>query len=104
MKLCKTLDLDQPGRNFYSLRHVFQTIAEEVDQPATIAIMGHVANDRDMGSVYRLGISDERLHRTVDHVKAWIGGIPVPWAEKPLPPVPFVSLDISHLQTGATTS
>jgi integrase len=58
-------------RNFYCLRHTFRTVADGAkDQPAADHIMGHeVAH---MSSVYREGISDERLKAVSDHVRAWL--------------------------------
>jgi integrase len=67
--------------NFYTLRHVFRTVADEAkDQPAADYIMGHeVAH---MSSVYRETISDARLKAVSDHVHAWL--FP-PTAEATLP-------------------
>ena len=46
-------------RNFYALRHTFETIGGEAkDQVAVDHIMGHARDD--MASVYRERISDER--------------------------------------------
>jgi integrase len=60
-------------RNFYALRHGFQTVAGEAKDPdATSAIMGHAQND--MASVYRERISDERLRAVVDSVHRWLFG------------------------------
>jgi integrase len=58
-------------RNFYALRHTFRTVADGAkDQPTADHIMGHeVAH---MSSVYREGISDERLKAVSDHVRAWL--------------------------------
>jgi hypothetical protein len=53
------------------LRHVFQTIADEVkDGPAAGLIMGHV--DNSMSNYYRELINDERLQAVVDHVHDWL--------------------------------
>jgi integrase len=67
--------LDQLGinghRNFYTLRHTFRTIADEAkDQPAADFVMGHETTH--MSSVYREGISDERLRALSDYVRAWV--------------------------------
>jgi integrase len=65
-------DLNIKGnRNFYALRHTFETIGgESKDQPAVEAIMGHA---RDyMASVYRERISDERLLGVAEYVRAWL--------------------------------
>ena len=70
-KLLKGLGIDS-HRNFYALRHCFETIAgESKDQVAVDAIMGHV--DPSMGAVYREGVSDERLTAAVNTVRAWLG-------------------------------
>jgi integrase len=61
------------GLGFYTLRHVFRTVADGAkDQPAADHIMGHeVAH---MSSVYREGISDERLRAVAEHVRSWLFG------------------------------
>jgi integrase len=59
------------GLGFYTLRHVFRTVADEAkDQPAADFIMGHEVPH--MSSVYRETISDERLKAVTDHVRAWL--------------------------------
>jgi integrase len=59
------------GLGFYTLRHVFRTIADEAkDQPATDYIMGHKSNH--MASHYRETISDERLRAVTDYVRTWL--------------------------------
>lgn len=58
-------------RNFYTLRHTFRTVGDEVkDQPASYLIMGHEIPD--MSSLYRETISDERLRDVSDHVRGWL--------------------------------
>ena len=58
-------------RNFYTLRHNFETIAgESKDQVAVDSIMGHV--DPSMGAQYRENISDARLLAVVNVVRGWI--------------------------------
>jgi integrase len=58
-------------RNFYAIRHTFETIAgESKDQVAVNSIMGHV--DNSMAGVYRERISDERLKAVVDVVRSWL--------------------------------
>jgi integrase len=60
------------GIGFYTLRHTFRTVADEVkDQPAIDHIMGH-SRSNDMASVYRETISDERLKAVTDHVHRWL--------------------------------
>lgn len=63
-------------RNFYALRHTFETIGGEAkDQVAVDHIMGHARDD--MASVYRERISDARLRAVTDHVRAWLFSEPV---------------------------
>jgi integrase len=58
-------------RNFYALRHTFETIGGEAkDQVAVDFIMGHARED--MASVYRERISDARLKGVSDFVRAWL--------------------------------
>jgi integrase len=71
-KRIKELSL-KGGRNFYALRHTFETIGGEAkDQIAVDAIMGHVRDD--MASLYRERISDDRLRAVVQHVRNWLFG------------------------------
>jgi integrase len=61
------------GLGFYTLRHVFRTVADEAkDQPATDFIMGH--ESPHMSTIYRERISDDRLKAVTDHVRAWLFG------------------------------
>jgi integrase len=78
-KECRKL-LDKLGikgnRNFYALRHTFETVGgESRDQPTVDYIMGHVKDD--MASVYRERISDERLKMVANHVREWFLGTKV---------------------------
>jgi integrase len=69
--LLKRLGLYRKGRGFYSLRHVFRTIADGArDAPAANLIMGHV--DESMAVHYVERISDERLRRVVEYVRGWL--------------------------------
>src|SRR5262249_40668178 len=71
-KLLNRLGIDGE-RNFYCLRHGFETIAGEFrDQPAVDHVMGHARDD--MASVYRERISDDRLVAVVEYVRAWLFG------------------------------
>jgi integrase len=80
-KLLNKLHIDG-HRNFYALRHTFETVGGEVkDQVAVDFIMGHARND--MASVYRERISDERLRAVVNHVHAWLFAEPEPNAATP---------------------
>ena len=65
------------NRNFYSIRHSFETIAgDSRDQVATDAIMGH--DDGRMSNVYRERISDERLQAVAEHVRRWLFAVESP--------------------------
>jgi integrase len=69
-KLLHTLGING-ARNFYALRHTFETIGGEAkDQIAVDAIMGHVRED--MATVYRERISDARLRAVAEHVRGWL--------------------------------
>jgi integrase len=69
-KLLKKLGING-HRNFYTLRHTFRTIADEIkDQPAVDFVMGHEVPH--MSAVYRETISDARLRAVVDHVRDWL--------------------------------
>jgi integrase len=71
-KLLRKLQINgRKGLGFYTLRHVFRTVADEAkDQPAVDFIMGH--ESPHMSSVYRERISDERLKSVADHVRSWL--------------------------------
>jgi integrase len=72
-KLLAKLGLKRPGLSFYTLRHVFRTVADgSRDQPAIDLIMGH-ANE-SMATHYREKIEDARLEVVADHVRAWLFG------------------------------
>jgi integrase len=59
------------GRGFYCLRHTFQTIGDECgDFLAVRKIMGHATND--IADVYRERVSDERLMKVTEHIRAWV--------------------------------
>lgn len=69
-KLLDSLGLNG-NRNFYALRHTFETIGGEAkDQVAVDYLMGHARDD--MASVYRERISDVRLRAVSDHVRLWL--------------------------------
>src|SRR5262249_22184762 len=72
-KLLRQLGLKRPRLNFYSLRHIFETVAgESRDQVAVDYVMGHV--DNSMAAHYRERIGDDRLKDVVDHVHDWLFG------------------------------
>ena len=56
---------------FYTLRHVFRTVADELpDRPAIDLIMGH--SDTSMAAAYREKIANERLIAVAKHVHEWL--------------------------------
>jgi integrase len=70
-RLIDSLDLHRPGLGFYTLRHIFETIAgETTDQVAVDCIMGHA--DHTMAANYRERIDDIRLEAVTNHVHAWL--------------------------------
>jgi integrase len=73
-KLLRALHINgRKGIGFYTLRHVFRTVADEAkDQPAADFIMGHEVPH--MSSVYRETISDARRKAVADHVRTWLFG------------------------------
>jgi integrase len=72
-KLLRKLSLHRDGLGFYSLRHVFRTVADAArDQVATDVIMGHT--DPTMAAHYRERIDDDRLHAVAGHVRQWLFG------------------------------
>lgn len=70
-KRLATLGMKRPRVNFYTIRHVFETIAgESRDQVAVDFLMGH--KTPGMGSAYREAVSDERLREVVEVVRRWL--------------------------------
>lgn len=72
-KLLNRLKLYRRGMSFYSLRHVFRTVADGCrDQVAINLVMGHA--DGHMAATYRDRIEDDRLEAVANHVRAWLFG------------------------------
>jgi integrase len=72
-ELLKRLGLHRDGLNFYTLRHVFRTVADAARDPVAIdLIMGH--SDPTMGGHYRERVEDGRLWAVVGHVRRWLFG------------------------------
>jgi integrase len=70
--------LDRVGinghRNFYSLRHTFQTIGDECgDFIAVRTVMGHGFGG-DISATYREKVSDARLRKVAESVRTWLFG------------------------------
>lgn len=69
--LAQALGVHRKGVAFYSLRHTFQTIADQARDPiATKFLMGHT--DASMSGTYREFVSDENLVRVSNHVRQWL--------------------------------
>ncbi|MEQ8791703.1 MAG: tyrosine-type recombinase/integrase [Pirellulaceae bacterium] len=70
-KLLDETKLYRRGIGFYTMRHVFRTVADATrDFPAVRFVMGHV--DSSMDDVYRERIEDDRLEAVADHVRKWL--------------------------------
>jgi integrase len=70
-RLMKDIGVHRAGIGFYTLRHVFRTIADEARDPVAIdLVMGH--SDRSMGATYRERVDDARLRAVVAVVHAWL--------------------------------
>jgi integrase len=75
--LLKRLGLHRDGIGFYTLRHVFRTIADAARDPVAIdLVMGH--SDPSMAGHYRERVEDSRLQAVADHVRTWLFGAAVP--------------------------
>lgn len=69
--LLENAKIQKSGRNFYTLRRSFETIAGGTkDQVAVNLVMGHI--DSSMAAVYRQSIEDERLEAISAHVREWL--------------------------------
>lgn len=83
-RLLRHLEMKQEGVNFYALRHVFETIAEETkDTPAIHRIMGHT--DETISNNYRewdRGLRENaRLQAVADYMHVWLFGEPMAGAK-----------------------
>lgn len=69
--LMQEIGTHRDGIGFYTLRHVFRTVADAARDPVAIdLIMGHT--DPSMGGHYRERIEDSRLRAVVEHVRSWL--------------------------------
>jgi integrase len=72
-EVLKQLGFHRDGLGFYTLRHVFRTVADAARDPVAIdLIMGH--SDPSMGGHYRERIDDSRLRAVAEYVRAWLFG------------------------------
>jgi integrase len=103
-RLLKSLEINgRKGLGFYTLRHVFRTVADESkDQPAVDFIMGHV--DASMAGHYRERIDDRRLRAVADHVRAWLFGDPSGNAPKARPDVTDPAASAEDARAGRKTA
>lgn len=70
-ELLERLGVYRDGVSFYTLRHVFRTVADAARDPVAIdVIMGH--SDPSMGAVYRERVDDARLRAVVDRLRTWL--------------------------------
>jgi integrase len=71
--LLRRLELHRAGLGFYTLRHVFRTVADAArDSVACDIIMGH--SDPSMAAHYRERVEDDRLRAVADRVRNWLFG------------------------------
>jgi integrase len=69
-KLLDSLEING-SRNFYALRHTFQTIGDDSGKPHAVRhIMGHASDD--ISAEYRERVSDESLRAAAEFVRAWL--------------------------------
>jgi integrase len=69
--LMKAVGVHRDGIGFYTLRHVFRTVADAArDSVAIDLIMGH--SDPTMGGHYRERVDDSRLLAVSEHVRHWL--------------------------------
>jgi integrase len=90
--LLKRCSLYRVGLSFYTLRHVFRTVADAARDPVAIdLIMGHT--DPSMGGYYRERIDDGRLKAVAEHVRRWLFG-PAPENHPSGEPTPAAGKEI----------
>jgi integrase len=70
-RLADKAKVKRQNLSFYSLRHTFQTVADEsLDFPAVQQVMGHA--NQSISDNYRGKISDARLEAVTEHVRRWL--------------------------------
>jgi integrase len=76
-KVLEELGLKRRGLNFYTLRHVTETVGSSAkDQPALDMIMGHAPAGGDMSAVYRERVDDARIAAVSSHIRNWLYATP----------------------------
>src|SRR5262249_23103030 len=71
--LMKRAGVYRKGIGFYTLRHVFRTVADAARDPvAADLIMGH--SDPSMAAHYRERVEDRRLVAVADPARGWLSG------------------------------
>lgn len=70
-KILDATGLHQPGKGFYCLRHVCETVGGgALDQAGLNLVMGHV--DDTMAGTYREKIDDARLKAIAEKIRVWL--------------------------------
>ncbi len=70
-KILDATGLHKPGKGFYCLRHVCETVGSgALDQAGLNLVMGHV--DSTMAGTYRETIPDERLEAIAEKIRVWL--------------------------------
>jgi integrase len=76
-KLMKGLNLHKNGRNFYSLRHTFYTVAQSSGQSSAASfIMGHAPSNEDMAAFYLEDTFDNTLLTVSNFIRSWLHNSP----------------------------
>jgi integrase len=97
------LGMRRPRIGFYTLRHVFRTVADAARDPvAADLIMGHT--EPSMAGEYRERIDDERLVAVAEHVRQWLIGGQPEGGPANLPRQPWFCAEITTCRTPSRPS